>query len=114
MSERKPPSSLDDLGDRLETARARHDRRGENGGPQGGYGVAFQVAIEMVGTLAVAVGMGWLLDDWLATGPLFLVIFFFLGAAAGGLNVYRRAARLVGGEGPGEPAGDDRGSRGGE
>ena len=108
MSERKPPPSLDDLGDRLEAARARHDRRDSDGEPRGGYGFAFQVAIEMVGTLAVAVGMGWVLDDWLATGPLFLVVFFFLGAAAGGLNVYRRAARLAGVEGPGEPAGDDR------
>jgi ATP synthase protein I len=91
MSERKPPSSLDDLGVRLETARARNNPRRPDDGGQGSYGAAFQVAIEMVGTLVVSVGLGWVLDDWLATGPVFLVVFFFLGAAAGGLNVYRRA-----------------------
>ena len=94
MGERKPPHSLDELEARLEKARARNDPRRRDNGSQGGYGAAFQVAIEMVGTLAVSVGLGWVLDDWLATGPLFLVILFFLGAAAGGLNVYRRAQRM--------------------
>ncbi len=59
-------------------------------------GVALQASFELVGALAVAVGIGWVLDRQLGTGPLFLVIFFFLGAAAGGLNVYRRAQRLSG------------------
>lgn len=95
MSERKPPPSLDDLDARIERARDRNDPRRRANGGQGGYGAAFQVAIEMVGTLAVSVGLGWVLDDWLDTGPLFLVVFFFLGAAAGGLNVYRRARQLI-------------------
>ncbi len=95
MSERKPPQSLDELEARLEKARARNDPRRRENGSQGGYGAAFQVAIEMVGTLVVSVGLGWMLDDWLATGPLFLVIFFFFGAAAGGLNVYRRALQMT-------------------
>ena len=95
MSERKPPPSLDDLGDRLEKARARNDPWRQAKAPRSGYGAGFQVATEMVATLAVSVGLGWLLDDWLATGPLFLVILFFLGAAAGGFNVYRRAMRMA-------------------
>lgn len=95
MSERKPPPSLDDLGARIEKAQAQNDPRRWDKGSQGGYGPAFQVAIEMVGSLVVSIGLGWLLDDWLATGPVFLVIFFFLGAAAGGLNVYRRALLMV-------------------
>ena len=95
MRERKPPPSLEGLEARIEQARARNDPWRRDNGGQGGYGAAFQVAIEMVGTLAVSVGLGWVLDDWLDTGPLFLVVFFFLGAAAGGLNVYRRARQLV-------------------
>ena len=95
MNKREPPSSLDDLEARLEKARARNDPRRRDNGGQGGYGAAFQVAIEMVSTLAVSVGLGWVLDDWLETGPLFLVILFFFGAAAGGLNVYRRALQMT-------------------
>jgi F0F1-type ATP synthase assembly protein I len=34
-------------------------------------------------------------DLWLETRPLFLIVFFFLGAAAGALNVYRRAHTFV-------------------
>ena len=51
---------------------------------------------EMVVAMVVAVAIGWFLDEWLETRPLFLVVFFFLGAAAGALNVYRRAQRIVG------------------
>jgi len=35
----------------------------------------------------VGVGIGYLLDTWLDTKPWFLVGFFFVGAAAGVLNV---------------------------
>ena len=99
MTEREPPPSLDDLEARLDKARAAQDRRADwdgKGRRSGAMGVAMQVAFELVGALAVAVGIGWVLDRQLGTGPLFLVIFFFLGAAAGGLNVYRRAQRLSG------------------
>ena len=99
MTEREPPPSLDDLKARLEKARGAQDRRAgrdAKGRRSGALGVALQVAFELVGALGVAVLLGWALDRWLGTAPLFLVIFFFLGAAAGGLNVYRRAQRLSG------------------
>ncbi len=102
MTEREPLPSLDDLEARLDKARAAQGRRavwGGKGRRSGAMGVAMQMAFEVVGALAVAVGIGWVLDGQLGTKPLFLVIFFFLGAAAGGLNVYRRAQRLSGGVG---------------
>ncbi len=61
-----------------------------------GFGAALRIGAEMVAALIVGVGSGLLLDNWLETAPLFLVVFFFLGAAAGGLNVYRAADRLFG------------------
>ncbi|MCH9020775.1 MAG: AtpZ/AtpI family protein [Proteobacteria bacterium] len=96
MSEREPPPSLEDLEARLEKARGRHQRREDEDGRPGVIGVALRVSIEMVGPLAVGVGIGWVLDDWLATAPLFLLVFFLLGAAAGGLNTYRRARQIAG------------------
>jgi len=39
--------------------------------------------------LVVGVGIGWLLDHWLHTTPVFLGIFVLLGGVAGVLNVYR-------------------------
>jgi ATP synthase protein I len=43
----------------------------------------------MVSALAVAVVIGWYLDHWLHTLPLFLVLFVLLGGAAGVANVWR-------------------------
>ena len=59
-----------------------------------GLGLAFRTGIELVSALAVGVGIGFLLDKWLDTTPWFLVVFFFLGAAAGILNVYRAASDI--------------------
>lgn len=58
---------------------------------QSGFGFAFQAGVEIVAGLAVGGGIGWLLDRWLGTLPLFLLLFFVLGAAAGLLNVFRAA-----------------------
>ncbi len=59
-----------------------------------GYAMAFRIGTELVAALIVGVGIGLLLDKWLETAPLFLVVFFFLGAGAGILNVYRAASSI--------------------
>jgi ATP synthase protein I len=98
MGEEDKPPSLDDLGERLRTAREhrgphRQRESGMAGGPGGmaGLGWALRIGVEMVSALAVGVGIGLLLDWWLGTGPWFLVVFFLLGAGAAILNVYRAA-----------------------
>jgi ATP synthase protein I len=53
-------------------------------------GLGLRVGVELVSALAVAVAIGWGLDRWLHTLPLFLVIFMVLGGAAGLLNVWRQ------------------------
>ena len=59
-----------------------------------GYAMAFRIGTELVAALIVGVGIGLLMDKWLETAPLFLVVFFFLGAGAGILNVYRAASGI--------------------
>ncbi|MGE5539905.1 MAG: AtpZ/AtpI family protein [Gemmatimonas sp.] len=103
MDERKPPS-LEDLDARLRAAQDRVDSRtggGKRSGgqPMSGLGLAFRVGIELVSALAVGVGIGWFLDRWLGTKPWLMVVFFFLGAAAGVLNVWRAVSGI--GAGPG-------------
>jgi len=95
VSEEEPPSRLDDLDARLRRLRER--AKPEEADPdaarptQSAFGFAFRIGIELVAALAVGGGIGWLLDHWLGTMPLFLLLFFFLGAAAGLLNVFRAA-----------------------
>lgn len=102
MGDDRVPDRLKDLGERLAKARrpAEDRNRGFDGGKSmsmSGFGMAFRIGAELVAALIVGVGIGLLLDKWLETGPLFLVVFFFLGAAAGVVNVYRAASSLGGG-----------------
>ena len=53
-------------------------------------GAGLRVGVELVSALAVAVAIGWGLDHWLHTLPLFLIIFVLLGGVAGVLNVWRQ------------------------
>ena len=103
-----PPGDLERLDGRLRHAKEqtlRHIAAKPDSMP--GLGQALRTGIELVSALAVGVGIGFLLDKWLDTAPWFLVVFFFLGAGAGILNVYRAASAI--GLAPGygtPPAGD--------
>ena len=57
----------------------------------GSLGALSAVGIAFV--LAVVFGflIGYGLDAWLGTSPLFLMVFFFFGVAAGVVNVIRTA-----------------------
>jgi ATP synthase protein I len=57
-------------------------------------GIAFRFATELGAALFVGAGLGWLLDHFLHTSPIFLIVMFCLGAAAGIRNVMRAAAEL--------------------
>ena len=107
----KPPNRLDELDARLRRARAEggaSDTGEDVANPMAGLGLAVRIGVELVAALAVGVGIGLLLDNWLGTGPWFLVAFFFLGAAAGTLNVYRAASGIGLGIGYGGPAEEKR------
>jgi ATP synthase protein I len=47
------------------------------------------VGLAFVLALVIGFWFGSLLDGWIGTKPIFTIIFFFLGLAAGILNVYR-------------------------
>ena len=44
---------------------------------------------ELVTTIGVGVLIGYGLDSWLGTKPLFLIIFLLAGVCAGFFNIYR-------------------------
>ena len=58
--------------------------------------LGFQALIEFVTAVVVSPLIGWQIDSWLSTKPIFFIIFLFLGMAAGLLNVYRMAVRPTG------------------
>ncbi len=57
-------------------------------------GSAFKLGTELVSAVAVGTIIGFILDSWFDTKPWLIIIFFFLGAGAGMLNVIRTANRM--------------------
>ena len=57
-------------------------------------GNAFKLGTELVAAVLVGTIIGFILDTWFDTKPWLIIIFFFLGAAAGMLNVIRAANRM--------------------
>ena len=57
-------------------------------------GSAFKLGTELVAAVAVGTIIGFILDNWFDTKPWLIIIFFFLGTAAGILNVIRTASRM--------------------
>ena len=102
MTEDTPQPPNEDLDSRLREARKRLD--GEDDTPRhqrsqemgAGIALAARIGTELVAAVAVAVGIGLLLDAWLETKPWFLIAFIILGAGAGMMNVFRVANKLGG------------------
>ena len=57
--------------------------------PTGGMALAGRVTTELVAGVVVGTFIGWAFDNWLGTSPTLMVVFFFLGSAAGMMNVWR-------------------------
>jgi ATP synthase protein I len=57
-------------------------------------GSAFKLGTELVAAVAVGTIIGFILDSWFDTKPWLIIIFFFLGTAAGISNVIRTANRM--------------------
>lgn len=116
MTERQPPPSPDDttqqvparqsptleeLDARLRKARGEETGEGQSGSGAGstsglgGAGAMLRIGIEMFSAVAVGLAIGWLLDAWLGTKPWLMIVFFFMGAAAGILGVYRATGRIA-------------------
>ena len=98
MTEHTHPPPLHGLDTRLREARERRERNAvEGGGSRSslkGAPLAFRIGAELVAATVMGVGLGLLTDHWLDTAPWGMVLFFFLGGAAGVLNVWRTVSGI--------------------
>ncbi len=74
---------------KLQAERQEKDRPSRSELPGGTAAIMGRVATELVAGVIVGTFIGWLLDGWLDTSPLFLLVMFFVGAMSGMLNVWR-------------------------
>ena len=66
----------------------------ENGKKASFMGNAFKLGTELVAAVGVGTIIGFILDSWFGTKPWLIIVFFFLGSAAGILNVIRTAKKM--------------------
>ena len=86
----------DDFKTRLKIAKLKIKNQLEDDSKKRGsfMGNAFKLGTELVAAVAVGTIIGFILDNWFDTKPWLIIIFFFLGAIAGILNVIRSAKRM--------------------
>jgi len=86
----------EDFKTRLKIAKSKMKKQVQSDSEKRGsfMGSAFKLGTELVAAVAVGTIIGFILDSWFDTKPWLIIIFFFLGAAAGLLNVIRTANQI--------------------
>ena len=86
----------EDFKTRLKIAKSKIKKQLDNDNEKRGsfMGSAFKLGTELVAAVAVGTIIGFILDTLFDTKPWLIIIFFFLGAAAGMLNLIRAANKM--------------------
>ena len=66
----------------------------DEGSNAASLGKALKISTELVASVVVGSIIGFLLDNWFGTKPILIILFFFMGVAAGILNVFRAAKKM--------------------
>ena len=88
--------SKDTFKTRLEIAKKKSSKRNSNRNQKSSsnIGIALKLSTELVAAVAVGTIIGFILDDWFGTKPWLILIFFFVGVAAGIMNVVKSAKNM--------------------
>ena len=88
--------NLKEISTRLEIAKKNISKNEKNnsGSNAASFGKALKISTELVAAVAVGAILGFILDNWFGTKPLLTICFFFMGVAAGILNVFKSAKRM--------------------
>lgn len=94
--------SIDDFDKKLRQVRGHapkgrgpeHSGEESSEGRQNAMGTAFRLSTDLVAAVLVGGFIGYMIDKGLGTEPFGLLLFFFLGIAAGIVNVFRTARQM--------------------
>ena len=81
---------------RLEIAKKniKKNQEKKKGSNAASLGKALKISTELVAAVFVGSIIGYLLDSWFDTKPMLTICFFFMGVAAGILNVFKSAKKM--------------------
>jgi ATP synthase protein I len=87
---------LKEISTRLKIAKKNIKKVEENnrGTNAASLGKALKISTELVAAVVVGTTIGFLLDSWFDTKPVLTICFFFMGVAAGMLNVFKSAKKM--------------------
>ena len=88
--------NLKEISTRLEIAKKKIKKEVmENKGTNvASLGNALKIGTELIAAVLVGSILGYILDNWFDTKPFIMISFFFIGVAAGILNVIRSAKKM--------------------
>ena len=88
--------NLEKISTRLEIAKKKIENVQKNNidSNAASLGKALKISTELVAAVVVGSTIGFILDNWFDTKPLLTICFFFMGVAAGILNVFRSAKKM--------------------
>ena len=87
------PRDLRALGERINEVRQREESHKVRP-PYTPLGIAGRFGTEILGAVIAGAAIGWGLDWVFGTRPVFILVMFMFGAAAGILNVFRAAKEI--------------------
>ena len=84
-------NDLKNLSDRLEKFKNKKDSDKDNIEKKSSinYSIAVNISIELITGIALGVFFGLIIDNYLQTKPLMLIIFFIIGTLVGFYNMYK-------------------------
>ena len=88
--------NLEKISTRLEIAKKKikNVQKDNIGSNAASLGKALKISTELVAAVVVGSTIGFILDNWFDTKPLLTICLFFMGVAAGILNVFRSAKKM--------------------
>ena len=88
--------NIKEIATRLEIAKKniKEDTKNNKSSNAASLGKALKISTELVAAVFVGSTIGFLLDNWFDTKPLLTIFLFFIGVAAGILNVFRSAKKM--------------------
>jgi ATP synthase protein I len=93
----KEPANLNSLDAKLKAAREQNKGPGQASGAssgQSGLGLGSRLSVEIITSLLAGMGLGWVIDHFAGTQPLFMLIFMFLGLGLGVWHVMLISRRM--------------------
>ena len=88
--------NLKEISTRLEIAKKKIKKKQikNNDSNVASLGKALKISTELVAAVVVGTTLGFILDNWFDTRPWLTISFFFMGVAAGILNVIKSAKNM--------------------